>query len=107
MISSLTLKGLQILHKKIFTIEDYLFCIQNFITNITRIDAKKYSETKIAKIGNPEISFTNNAPLLQLHSMSQVKDRLHKFILSHLARDRVPLCINPMSAAYKSFARLA
>lgn len=40
----------------------------------------------------------------ELRSMSQVKDRLHKFIMSHLARDRVPLCINPMSAAYKSFA---
>lgn len=39
-----------------------------------------------------------------LRSMSAVKERLHKFIMSHLARDRVPLCINPMSAAYKSFA---
>ena len=45
--------------------------------------------------------------LFQLRSMSQVKDRLHRFIMSHLARDRVPLCINPMSAAYKSFARSA
>lgn len=68
---------------------------------------KIHNETKIAEIGYPEMSFTNSVPLLQLHSMSQVKDRLHKFILSHLARDRVPLCINPMSAAYKSFARLA
>ena len=34
----------------------------------------------------------------------QVKQRLHKFISEQLSAQRVPLCINPSSAAFKSFA---
>lgn len=40
-----------------------------------------------------------------LVSVHQVKDRLHKTILDYCANSgRVPLCINPQSAAFKSFA---
>ncbi|XP_023230246.1 serine/threonine-protein kinase NLK-like [Centruroides sculpturatus] len=40
-----------------------------------------------------------------LSSVHQVKERLHKFILERCANStRVPLCINPHSAAFKSFA---
>lgn len=38
--------------------------------------------------------------------VQQVKERLHKFILERCSSStRVPLCINPHSAAFKSFAR--
>ncbi|RXG60070.1 Serine/threonine-protein kinase NLK, partial [Armadillidium vulgare] len=39
----------------------------------------------------------------EIKSIPQLKDRLHRFIISHASRDRIPLCINPLSAAYKSF----
>ncbi|XP_013775523.1 serine/threonine-protein kinase NLK-like [Limulus polyphemus] len=40
-----------------------------------------------------------------LNSVHQVKERLHKFILDRTASyNRVPLCINPHSAAFKSFS---
>ena len=39
-----------------------------------------------------------------LTCVSKVKDRLHKFIQDQLNSNRVPLCINPSSAAFKSFA---
>ena len=41
---------------------------------------------------------------LELTSVSKVKERLHKFIQDQLSSNRVPLCINPSSAAFKSFA---
>merc|ERR1719476_1194018 len=42
---------------------------------------------------------------LRYHScVCKVKDRLHKFIQDQLNSNRVPLCINPSSAAFKSFA---
>jgi hypothetical protein len=31
-------------------------------------------------------------------------EKLHKFIMDQLMSSQVPLCINPASAAYKSFA---
>jgi len=40
----------------------------------------------------------------ELTSVTKVKDRLHKFIQEQLNSNRVPLCINPSSAAFKSFA---
>ena len=40
----------------------------------------------------------------ELTSVSKVKERLHKFIQEQLTSNRVPLCINPSSAAFKSFA---
>jgi len=40
----------------------------------------------------------------ELTSVVQVKDRMRKFIVNHMSPDKVPLCINPSSAAYKSFA---
>jgi nemo like kinase len=40
----------------------------------------------------------------ELTCVSKVKDRLHKFIADQLNSNRVPLCINPSSAAFKSFA---
>lgn len=41
-----------------------------------------------------------------LSSVHQVKERLHKFIMEHYRMsNRIPLCINPQSAAFKSFAR--
>lgn len=43
--------------------------------------------------------------LFQIKSIQQLKEKLHKFIMNHISRDRIPLCINPMSAAYKSFTR--
>lgn len=40
-----------------------------------------------------------------LVSVHQVKEKLHKFILERCAiSSRVPLCINPLSTAFKSFA---
>jgi len=41
---------------------------------------------------------------LELTSVTKVKERLHKFIQDQLTSNRVPLCINPSSAAFKSFA---
>jgi len=40
----------------------------------------------------------------ELTCVSKVKERLHKFIQDQLNCNRVPLCINPSSAAFKSFA---
>ncbi|XP_076364595.1 serine/threonine-protein kinase NLK-like isoform X2 [Tachypleus tridentatus] len=41
----------------------------------------------------------------EFSSIHQVKERLHKFILERsVGSNRVPLCINPHSAAFKSFA---
>lgn len=39
-----------------------------------------------------------------LTCISKVKDKLHRFILDQIKSNQVPLCINPSSAAYKSFA---
>ncbi|XP_013405440.1 serine/threonine-protein kinase NLK isoform X2 [Lingula anatina] len=41
----------------------------------------------------------------ELTSTHRVKDKLHKFILEQQQGNRVPLCINPNSVAFKSFAR--
>uniref|UniRef100_A0A0A9X4S4 Mitogen-activated protein kinase n=2 Tax=Lygus hesperus TaxID=30085 RepID=A0A0A9X4S4_LYGHE len=41
----------------------------------------------------------------KLTSVQQVKEEMHKFITEQLNSNRVPLCINPQSAAFKSFAR--
>ncbi|KAK3925022.1 Serine/threonine-protein kinase NLK [Frankliniella fusca] len=41
----------------------------------------------------------------KLSSVQQVKEEMHKFIAEQLNTNRVPLCINPQSAAFKSFAR--
>ena len=41
---------------------------------------------------------------LELTSVNKVKQKLHKFIGDQLNSNRVPLCINPSSAAFKSFA---
>lgn len=40
----------------------------------------------------------------KLTSVQQVKEEMHKFIAEQLQTNRVPLCINPQSAAFKSFA---
>jgi len=40
----------------------------------------------------------------ELTSVNKVKQKLHKFIGEQLNSNRVPLCINPTSAAFKSFA---
>ncbi|KAJ9586469.1 hypothetical protein L9F63_019869, partial [Diploptera punctata] len=40
----------------------------------------------------------------KLTSVQQVKEEMHKFIAEQLNTSRVPLCINPQSAAFKSFA---
>ena len=39
-----------------------------------------------------------------LTCVNKVKDKLHRFILNQINSNRVPLCINPSSAAFKSFA---
>ncbi|CAB4054186.1 NLK [Lepeophtheirus salmonis] len=39
-----------------------------------------------------------------LTSITKVKDKLHLFIFQQINSNRVPLCINPSSAAFKSFA---
>ncbi|XP_074642401.1 serine/threonine-protein kinase NLK-like isoform X2 [Tubulanus polymorphus] len=41
----------------------------------------------------------------ELTSITKVKDKLYKFILEQQQNNRVPLCINPHSTAFKSFAR--
>nr|CAG4643908.1 EOG090X04Z1 [Lepidurus arcticus] len=41
----------------------------------------------------------------ELTATHQVREKLHKFIMEQLINSQVPLCINPQSAAYKSFAR--
>ncbi|GAA6085146.1 serine/threonine-protein kinase NLK-like [Tachysurus ichikawai] len=38
-----------------------------------------------------------------LTSVRQVKEIIHQFILEQQKGNRVPLCINPQSAAFKSF----
>jgi len=40
----------------------------------------------------------------ELTCVSKVKDKLHRFIQDQINCNRVPLCINPSSAAFKSFA---
>ncbi len=40
----------------------------------------------------------------ELTSISRVKERLHAFISEQINSNSVPLCINPSSAAFKSFA---
>ncbi|XP_003698764.1 serine/threonine-protein kinase NLK isoform X2 [Apis florea] len=40
----------------------------------------------------------------KLTTVQQVKEEMHKFIAEQLNTSRVPLCINPQSAAFKSFA---
>ncbi|CAJ0938142.1 unnamed protein product [Ranitomeya imitator] len=42
-----------------------------------------------------------------LSSVRQVKEIIHQFILEQQKGNRVPLCINPQSAAFKSFIRSA
>ncbi|XP_064211267.1 serine/threonine-protein kinase NLK isoform X3 [Tribolium castaneum] len=42
----------------------------------------------------------------KLTSVQHVKEEMHKFIAEQLNTSRVPLCINPQSAAFKSFARV-
>ncbi|OTF74110.1 hypothetical protein BLA29_013688 [Euroglyphus maynei] len=42
----------------------------------------------------------------ELTSVQIVKERLHKEIMQRcLASNQVPLCINPLSASFKNFAR--
>ncbi|BES95211.1 Protein tyrosine kinase [Nesidiocoris tenuis] len=41
----------------------------------------------------------------KLTSVQEVKEEMHRFITEQLNSSRVPLCINPQSAAFKSFAR--
>jgi len=38
-------------------------------------------------------------------ALLSVSEEMHKFIAEQLNTSRVPLCINPQSAAFKSFAR--
>ena len=40
----------------------------------------------------------------ELTCVAKVKDKLHRFIQEQINSNRVPLCINPSSAAFKSFA---
>ncbi len=40
----------------------------------------------------------------ELTATAKVKERLHSFINGQINSNRVPLCINPSSAAFKSFA---
>lgn len=40
-----------------------------------------------------------------LGSVWQVKELIHRFIIEHQQGKRVPLCINPQSAAFKTFIR--
>ncbi|CAG0922474.1 unnamed protein product [Notodromas monacha] len=40
----------------------------------------------------------------ELTTTQVVKERMHKYVLDRLNNGRVPLCINPQSAAFKSFA---
>lgn len=40
----------------------------------------------------------------ELTCVSKVKDKLHRWIQDQINCNRVPLCINPSSAAFKSFA---
>lgn len=39
----------------------------------------------------------------ELTCVSKVKEKVHRFILEQINTNRVPLCINPSSAAFKSF----
>lgn len=41
----------------------------------------------------------------KLTSVQQVKEEMYKFITEKISTSRIPLCINPQSAAFKSFAR--
>ena len=41
----------------------------------------------------------------KITSMSQVKEDLYNLVLEHAQNSRTPLCINPHSAAFKSFTR--
>lgn len=41
----------------------------------------------------------------KLVSIQQVKEEMHEFIAEQVKSSRVPLCINPQSAAFKGFAR--
>ena len=40
----------------------------------------------------------------ELSCVAKVKEKLHRFIQDQINTNRVPLCINPHSAAFKSFA---
>jgi nemo like kinase len=43
----------------------------------------------------------------ELTSVNRVKEKLHKFIMEQQQSTRIPLCINPNSVAFKSFARFS
>jgi hypothetical protein len=43
--------------------------------------------------------------LMCFHDFGVLSEEMHKFIAEQLNTSRVPLCINPQSAAFKSFAR--
>lgn len=42
---------------------------------------------------------------LLMFAFCVLSEEMHKFIAEQLNTSRVPLCINPQSAAFKSFAR--
>ena len=41
---------------------------------------------------------------LLMFAFGMLSEEMHKFIAEQLNTSRVPLCINPQSAAFKSFA---
>lgn len=41
---------------------------------------------------------------LRMRNMQDVKFMIHSYIMEHQQKNKVPLCINPSSSAYKSFA---
>ena len=53
-------------------------------------------------VTNPKLDDTFEK---NLSSVRQVKEIIHQFILEQQKGNRVPLCINPQSAAFKSFIR--
>lgn len=46
-----------------------------------------------------------NSVNIHVYFLSLFTEEMHKFIAEQLQTGRVPLCINPQSAAFKSFAR--
>lgn len=43
--------------------------------------------------------------MIKKNNLFSFTEEMHKFIAEQLQTGRVPLCINPQSAAFKSFAR--
>lgn len=75
----------------------------------TRFNRTMGTRTVVYGVVSPAVSVSRrhqHRPVILSYTVSlSVSEEMHKFIAEQLNTSRVPLCINPQSAAFKSFAR--